>query len=211
MLSKRVRNRASAHIKALGAGLTVLAYALAFLLVLKGTEPFKDSFAAQLAATPAAGPSVLSFSSINLTAAKQAASKQTGRTAAQAAEPQKTEMAEAMESQASSGGAGAEAQWSEGEKNEALQRLARALAQAFERVRRYPTAAKRIGIEGEALLSVSVNQAGQILGIEKKGELHPYLEAALSEAVSAMQSRWQPVEALPEPVRIEMNAFYKLY
>jgi TonB family protein len=93
---------------------------------------------------------------------------------------------------------------------EAKQAVISALVASLEREKRYPTAAHRLGIEGQVMALVHVDTQGRIISASTKGnESEPMLERATREALLRVQKKWVPMP-LPEPMTLNIPIRYNL-
>jgi protein TonB len=93
---------------------------------------------------------------------------------------------------------------------EAKQAIIAALIASLEQEKRYPAAARRLGIEGLVTAQVQIDSLGRIVGAGiKGGGSDPMLERATTEALQRVQKRWRPVPML-EPVTVNVPIRYSL-
>jgi len=93
---------------------------------------------------------------------------------------------------------------------EAKQAVLSSLIAGLEREKRYPTAARRLGIEGQVTASVHLDSQGRIISASvKRNESEPMLERATVEALERVQKKWNPMP-LPEPMILNIPIRYNL-
>jgi TonB family protein len=86
------------------------------------------------------------------------------------------------------------------------------LGRSFEKYKHYPLAARRAGVEGEALLYVTLDTEGRITAAYTEGELDARLDAALKKSVGQFVAGWQwNSEPLREAVTVTMPIKYVLH
>jgi len=84
------------------------------------------------------------------------------------------------------------------------------LIASLEREKRYPAAARRLGIEGQVMASVHLNSQGRIISASAKGsESEPMLERATLEALQRVQKKWLPIP-LTESMILNVPIRYSL-
>lgn len=95
-------------------------------------------------------------------------------------------------------------------RKEARQTLLSALLARIEKEKRYPTAARRLGLEGQVTVTVKVDAQGRIAGIQVQGaDAHAVLEKATQEALNRVRSKWTPVP-VPEAMTLRIPIKYSL-
>jgi protein TonB len=92
---------------------------------------------------------------------------------------------------------------------EAKQAILTALVASLEQEKRYPAAARRLGVEGLVMAQVQIDGAGRIVGAGVKGSADPLLEKAAADALQRVQKKWRPIP-LPEPVTVNVPIRYNL-
>jgi protein TonB len=92
---------------------------------------------------------------------------------------------------------------------EAKQAILTALVASLEQEKRYPAAARRLGIEGLVMVQVQIDGTGRIVGAGVKGSADPLLEKAAADALQRVQKKWRPLP-LPEPVTVNVPIRYNL-
>jgi protein TonB len=93
---------------------------------------------------------------------------------------------------------------------DARQALLSVLIAGLEREKRYPAAARRLGIEGQVMAVVRVDSQGRIISASVVGnESDPMLERATLEALERVQKKWIPMP-LPEPMILNIPIRYNL-
>jgi protein TonB len=93
---------------------------------------------------------------------------------------------------------------------EARQTLLSALVARLEREKRYPTAARRLGIEGQVMAMVQVDSQGRIISVSaRSGEEQAILEKATLDALQRVQAKWSPVP-VPEAMTLNIPIRYSL-
>jgi protein TonB len=92
---------------------------------------------------------------------------------------------------------------------EAKQAILAALVASLEQEKRYPAAARRLGVEGLVMAQVQIDGAGRIVGAGVKGSADPLLEKAAADALQRVQKKWRPIP-LPEPVTVNVPIRYNL-
>jgi protein TonB len=93
---------------------------------------------------------------------------------------------------------------------EARQTLLSALIASLEREKRYPTAARRLGIEGRVIAEVRVDSKGPIISISVKSNTpQEMLERATLEALQRVRNKWSPVQ-VPESMTLNIPILYSL-
>jgi protein TonB len=103
-------------------------------------------------------------------------------------------------------GSGAQARTLE----ETKQAILAALIASLELEKRYPAAARRLGIEGLVMAQVQIDSMGRIVGTGIKGSgSDPMLEKATSDALQRVQKKWRPVP-LSEPITVNVPIRYNL-
>jgi protein TonB len=93
---------------------------------------------------------------------------------------------------------------------EAKQAILAALVADLEQEKRYPAAARRLGVEGLVMARVQIDSTGRIVGAGiKESGAHPLLETAAADALQRVQKKWRPIP-LPEPVTVNVPIRYNL-
>ncbi len=93
---------------------------------------------------------------------------------------------------------------------QAKQTLLSYLMAQFEKYKRYPASARKLGLEGIVHVSVSINAGGNIASIQLKGdEIHPILHKAATETIEKIRRNWQPPPT-PHAVSVVIPLRYKL-
>ena len=93
---------------------------------------------------------------------------------------------------------------------EARQTLLSALIARIEKEKRYPTAARRLGLEGQITAVVRVDAQGRIVSVGVQGAgAHAILEKATEEALNRVRSNWNPVP-VPEAMTLRIPIRYTL-
>ena len=93
---------------------------------------------------------------------------------------------------------------------ETQQSLLSTLIASLEREKRYPSAARRLGIEGLVMAQVQLDSRGRIIAIQAKAsEREAMLERATLEALQRVQNKWNPVP-IPEPATLNVPVRYSL-
>ena len=92
----------------------------------------------------------------------------------------------------------------------ARQTLLSALIARIEKEKRYPNAARKLGLEGTVTVLVQVDASGRILSVRaKQGAAHSLLEKATMETLNKVQEKWTPV-AVPEAMTFSIPIRYDL-
>lgn len=93
---------------------------------------------------------------------------------------------------------------------EARQTLLSALIARLEREKRYPVAARRLGLEGQVMAVVRVDAQGRITSVSANAdEAQAVLERATLEALQRVQENWKPTP-VPEPMTLRIPVRYSL-
>lgn len=93
---------------------------------------------------------------------------------------------------------------------EARQTVLSALIARIEKEKRYPTSARRLGLEGQLTVVVRVDAQGRIASVSVRGEgTHAILEKATSEAMNRVRGNWKPVP-VPEAMTLHVPIRYTL-
>jgi protein TonB len=93
---------------------------------------------------------------------------------------------------------------------EARQTLLSALIAGIEREKRYPPAARRLGLEGTVTVVVRLDEQGRIADIRVRGNpAHALLERATLETLERVQAKWRALP-VPEPVTLTVPVLYVL-
>ena len=88
--------------------------------------------------------------------------------------------------------------------------IEQALLDSVEREKRYPAAARRLGVEGLVIAQVQIDSQGRIVGVNIKGNgADPMLEKATVEALQRIQKKWSPTP-LMEAVTLIIPIRYSL-
>jgi protein TonB len=83
---------------------------------------------------------------------------------------------------------------------EAKQAILAALVASLEQEKRYPAAARRLGIEGLVMAQVRIDGQGRIVGMGTKGSGDPVLEKATADALQRVQRKWIQKKWSPMPL-----------
>lgn len=93
---------------------------------------------------------------------------------------------------------------------EARQTLLSALIARIEKEKRYPTSARRLGLQGQVTAEVRVDAQGRIIAVRVKGGgIHAILEKATMETLNRVQDKWKPVP-VPEAMTLHIPIRYTL-
>ncbi len=93
---------------------------------------------------------------------------------------------------------------------QARQTLLSALIARIEQEKRYPTAARRLGLEGVVLAEVRVDAQGRIVSVRtQEGQSHALLEKATRETLQRVRDGWRPVP-VPEATTLNIPIRYSL-
>ncbi len=93
---------------------------------------------------------------------------------------------------------------------EARQTLLSALIARIEREKRYPPAARRLGLEGVVQVEVRVDVQGRIISVRtREGQAHTVLEKATRETLQRVQEDWKPMP-MPEATTLNIPIRYSL-
>lgn len=93
---------------------------------------------------------------------------------------------------------------------ETRQTLLSVLVARLEREKRYPTAARRLGVEGQVTAMVRVDSQGRIISVNARAhEPQAMLEQATLEALQRVQDKWTPVP-VPESMTFSIPVRYSL-
>jgi len=88
--------------------------------------------------------------------------------------------------------------------------IEQALLDNVEREKRYPAAARRLGVEGLVIAQVQIDSQGRIVGVNIKGNgADPMLERATMEALQRIQKKWNPTP-LTEPMMLNIPIRYSM-
>ncbi|MDR3174964.1 MAG: TonB family protein [Desulfovibrio sp.] len=102
-----------------------------------------------------------------------------------------------------------EAQYSRVSEEE-RQSLLSALIAAMERAKRYPAAARRLGLEGRVIAVVQIDGQGRISGVRiRKEQAHAVLEKAALDTMLLVQRNWRPMP-VREPMTLAIPVRYAI-
>lgn len=75
---------------------------------------------------------------------------------------------------------------------QAKQTLMSYLVAQIEKYKKYPNAARKLGLEGVVHIAVTIGSGGNLLSIQTRGDaLHPILQKAAAETVAKVRENWK--------------------
>jgi len=98
----------------------------------------------------------------------------------------------------------------QGSRARTREEIEQVLLDSVEREKRYPAAARRLGVEGLVIAHVQIDSQGRIVSVNIKGNgADPMLERATLDALQRIQKKWNPTP-LTEAMTLNIPIRYSL-